>query len=108
MTRAGVTCARLDNATVKCWGFNFHGALGLGDTVNRGDGANEMGDNLPAVNLGTGRTATAVTTGADHACARLDDGSVKCWGHNFHGKLGLGDQTPAATIPTRWVTSYPR
>lgn len=28
--------------------------LGLGDTQNRGDAADEMGDNLPAVDLGTG------------------------------------------------------
>lgn len=28
--------------------------LGLGDTVNRGDVANSTGDNLPAVDLGTG------------------------------------------------------
>ena len=85
------TCALLDDNSVKCWGGNSY-QLGLGDQNNRGDGANEMGDNLPAVNLGTGRTAKAIGVGFDHTCALLDDNSVKCWGGNSYGQLGLGDQ----------------
>ena len=45
------SCARLDNATVKCWGSNTVGQLGLGDTANRGDAPNEMGNYLPTVPL---------------------------------------------------------
>ena len=30
--------------------------------------------------LGTDRTAVAITAGAHHTCAILDDGSVSCWG----------------------------
>jgi alpha-tubulin suppressor-like RCC1 family protein len=85
------TCARLDNGTVKCWGLNSDGQLGLGDTQQRGDGAGEMGATLPAVDLGPGRTALQVTVGPFHTCARLDDGTVKCWGINSNGQLGLGD-----------------
>ena len=29
-----------DDATVKCWGMNINGQLGLGDESNPGDGAN--------------------------------------------------------------------
>ena len=85
------TCALLDNATVKCWGRNTEGQLGLGDTLHRGDGAGEMGNNLPAVSLGTNRTATALTAGSNHTCAVLDNGTLKCWGDNAEGRLGLGD-----------------
>ena len=85
------TCAILDDGRVKCWGHNTQGKLGLGDTANRGDGANEMGDNLPVANLGTNRTARSLTVGLDHTCAILDDGRVKCWGFNTQGQLGLGD-----------------
>ncbi|CAE7499100.1 Herc4 [Symbiodinium necroappetens] len=84
------TCARLDDGTVKCWGRNNYGQLGLGTTDDRGDGSSEMGDYLPAVALGTGRSAVEVTAGSYHTCARLDDGSVKCWGSNSYGVLGLG------------------
>ena len=85
------TCAVLDNGTVKCWGNNEFGKLGLGNTDSRGDGGGEMGDALPAVQLGSGRRATAVTVGALHACALLDNGTVKCWGYNAVGQLGIGD-----------------
>lgn len=85
------SCARLDDASVKCWGSNNQGRLGLGDTTRRGAGPGEMGDDLPAVDLGTGLAAEAVTTGKEHACAVLDDGSIRCWGRNQHGQLGLGD-----------------
>ena len=85
------TCALLDDASVKCWGYGATGRLGLGNTSSRGDNANEMGDSLPAVSLGTGRTATAVSGGDKHTCALLDDRTVKCWGTNTNGQLGLGD-----------------
>ena len=85
-------CAVLDDDSVKCWGYNYNGQLGLGDRNDRGDDWNEMGDNLPAVNLGTGRKAKAISAGGSHTCAILDDNTVKCWGYNYNGQLGLGDK----------------
>ncbi len=87
----GHTCALLNDNTVKCWGENGSGKLGLGDTDSRGDSASEMGDNLPAVDLGAGKTALAVSAGSDHTCALLNDNTVKCWGENGYGELGLGN-----------------
>jgi alpha-tubulin suppressor-like RCC1 family protein len=85
------TCAVLDDDSVKCWGANDQGQLGLRGTSNRGDGPGEMGDKLDAVDLGTGRTAKTISAGDHHTCAVLDDDSVKCWGMNGRGQLGLGD-----------------
>jgi alpha-tubulin suppressor-like RCC1 family protein len=84
-------CAVLDNRSVKCWGSSAFGVGGQGDTLTRGEGPNEMGDFLPVVNLGTGKLATQVTAGSEHACARLSTNQVKCWGANANGQLGLGD-----------------
>jgi alpha-tubulin suppressor-like RCC1 family protein len=82
----GGGCAILDNDTVKCWGIGGSGALGLGDTATHGDMAGQMGDNLPAIDLGTGRHAVALEGG----CAILDNQQLKCWGENGGGLLGLG------------------
>jgi hypothetical protein len=90
-TGHGFSCAILDNASVKCWGYNSTGQLGYGHNNNLGDGSDEMGDNLPVVDLGTGRTATAINTGWYHTCAILDNASVKCWGKGSNGQLGYGN-----------------
>jgi len=38
-------------------------------------------------------TGKKLAVGWEHTCARLDDGSVKCWGRNDFGQLGYGDTT---------------
>jgi len=86
-------CALLDNASVKCWGYNNRGQLGIDNTTKMGDDSGEMGDNLPIVDLGTGRTATAIAAGIYHSCALLDNASVKCWGYNNVGQLGINNTT---------------
>lgn len=49
-----------------------------------------MGDNLPAVPLGSFE-ATLVASGSDFNCALAVGGDVKCWRRNTFGQLGLGD-----------------
>lgn len=70
---------------VVCFGKNDAGQLGLGDTDNRGFAAGEVG---AAVDFGAGLGAVAITSGCEHTCALLDDGSVKCFGENNYGQLG--------------------
>ena len=85
------SCAVIKPGKIKCWGRNWDGQLGLGDDVStHGGSGHEMGMNLPFVNLGTGRTATQITTGGSHTCAILDNDIIKCWGNNVFGQLGLG------------------
>ena len=61
----------------QCWGRNPNGQCGLGDVETYGNDPNDMGDNLPFVDLGTGRTAVKLAAGDAHVCALLDDASVK-------------------------------
>jgi alpha-tubulin suppressor-like RCC1 family protein len=86
------TCVLLEDQSVKCWGRNQVGQLGVGDTSNHGDALNEMADNLPTVNLGAGKTALAIAAGGDATCVLLDGGHIKCWGSNQYGQLGQGDK----------------
>jgi hypothetical protein len=74
------TCALLDDHRVKCWGDNGYGQLGLGDRTTRGVDPTSMGNALPTVDLGTGRTAKSLAAGRYATCAILDDDSLKCWG----------------------------
>lgn len=101
-------CAILDDGSVKCWGANSLGQLGLGDTAARGDQAGEMGDALPRVDLGTGRTAVAIAVGLEFSCAILDDGSVKCWGQNDQGQLGQGHTATRGDQPGEMGDALPR
>jgi len=87
----GHSCAILSDGSLKCWGGSAAGQLGIATTNPTGDNPGEMGTALPYVNLGPGRRALSVALGLNHTCALLDNGSVKCWGANAYGQLGLGD-----------------
>lgn len=87
------TCAILDNDTVKCWGNSFSGRTGYDSITTIGNGSGTAMSALGTVNLGTGRTAKAITAGSDYTCAILDNDAVKCWGDGFAGKTGYDSQT---------------
>lgn len=71
------SCALLADATVRCWGRNQHGQLGVGSTE---DAAAPVQPNL--------RGVKDIVFGAAHACALLDDESVTCWGNINYGPKG--------------------
>ena len=101
---ANHTCALLTGG-VKCWGYNSHGELGLGDVANRGDDGGEMSQSLPFVSLGA--TATALVAGSNHTCARLSDNTVKCWGFNATGQLGIADDQDRGDAPGEMGAALP-
>jgi cysteine-rich repeat protein len=80
------TCALSSTGLVKCWGNNDSGQLGLGNIEST-----KAPSKLSAIDLGTGRTAVAISVAGANACALLDHGDVKCWGANLAGQLGTND-----------------
>ena len=78
---------------VKCWGYNYYGALGDGTTMDR-----TRPVDVCASGSGAGCTVltgvAAIPAPGLHTCALMTatDG-VKCWGYNFHGELGDGTTT---------------
>ena len=82
----GQTCARLTDGTARCWGVD--GAMGNGRRTSR----------LPVRVLnpaGTGPQGniTQISAGKRHVCARITDGTARCWGVNASGQLGDGTRT---------------
>lgn len=100
-------CALLDNGRIKCWGWGVEGRLGYGDVFSRGEAANQMGDDLPYVDLGAGRTAKAISCGGYHTCALLDNDKIKCWGANYYGELGYGDRVHRGDDPSEMGENLP-
>jgi hypothetical protein len=88
---SNVWCAVSSMGEMKCWGRNDIAALGLGDTDNRGDEPNEMGDYLPIIDIGTAFYVEKVRCGAHHCCALSTDTDFKCWGSNAEGAAGYED-----------------
>lgn len=93
------TCALLDTGNVRCWGSSSFGQLGYGNTETIGD------DEVPASagDVNVGGRVTAISAGANHTCALLDTGSIRCWGQGGFGELGYGntenigdDEVPAS------------
>jgi hypothetical protein len=76
------TCSLANSGSIRCWGDNTYGQLGNGLT-------NSSGETSSVGVLGIS-DATEITAGAYHACARLADSRVKCWGYGFYGQLGHG------------------
>ena len=99
------SCALLTDGGIKCWGNGASGRLGYGEYISRGDGSGAMGDRLPRVNLG--RAAVDIALGYEHSCALLDDHTVKCWGSNNYGQLGVGDTSNRGESPSDMGDALP-
>eukprot|EP01083_Nonionella_stella_P030097 82614_1 len=85
------TCALSTANKVKCWGYNTIGQLGYEDTNDRGDGANEMGDNLLEIDLGFNWIPAHIYMAGGHTtCAVSTTNAVKCFGYNTYAQLGQG------------------
>lgn len=76
------TCAILTTRGLKCWGYNFYGAVGYGSASN-----------LPIVTpvdvLGM-TDVSQVSVGNSFVCALTNSQVAKCWGYNVDANLGDG------------------
>jgi alpha-tubulin suppressor-like RCC1 family protein len=95
-TRGGHTCALTTGGSVQCWGWNASGQLGDDTTTNRP---------APVTVTGLSSGVTALTAGDMHTCAISGDvaagtSSLRCWGDNRYGQLGVGS-TDDYTTPVQ-------
>jgi alpha-tubulin suppressor-like RCC1 family protein len=75
------SCAVTTAGGVKCWGFNLYGQLGDSTTTDRTSP-------IDVSDLGSG--VTAVAPGDVHTCALMTNSTVRCWGNDILGELGIG------------------
>lgn len=113
------TCVISAAGTVKCWGSNTNGELGIGSTTSLGLSPDTMGSNLPTLDLGKGVVVKDMCAGEGFSCALTTSGRVKCWGNNNMGQLGqevagarvgsapgqMGDNLPWTNLGTDFVTT---
>ena len=100
------TCALDGSGALTCWGGSINpGTTGVsflgypGQTTNIGD---DEAPNSGGV-VDVGGVVIELATGAEHTCALLDTGNVRCWGVGSRGRLGYGntdnigdDEAPSA------------
>jgi alpha-tubulin suppressor-like RCC1 family protein len=84
------SCALRTDGQVKCWGANFSGRLGHGDT----DEARHQSKPIQVSDLSD---VTQLSAGQGHTCALLSSQKVKCWGWNAYGQLGITSGQNAAS-----------
>ncbi len=92
-------CARLASGPVKCWVYNNYRQIGDGSA--------------PSTNAQTPKQVTGLSSGVAkiaagdmNSCAIMATGSLRCWGGNSSGGLGIGDtSTPSQPVQVSGLTT---
>ncbi|WP_169927155.1 RCC1 domain-containing protein [Labilithrix luteola] len=94
-------CALINDGTVRCWGDNTKGAVGMPivDAGTDPDAAPPVVDagvtsGIAPRTVANITNATQLSAADDNTCVRLADGTVQCWGKNDTGQLGLQISPP--------------
>jgi len=85
----GHTCALTTGGSVKCWGADWDGQVGVGSPRRHRGRPHQV--------VGLDNGVTAISGGHWHSCA-VADGGATCWGYNAYGQLGDGSET-SASVP---------
>ena len=92
------SCALLQDKTVKCWGRNDSGQLGLSGTS----------DQVVPTTVQALTNVQDLTAGYNFACALTTTQNIFCWGANNQGQVGLGSGAAAKVLtPSAVATSKP-
>ncbi len=101
---ASDSCALLNDGTVRCWGGNSYGQLGIGTTSGPQACSGQACSTLPVevedpAGSGPLTDVTAIALGGNDACAVLADTSAVCWGDNQDGQIGNVNAPLDADLP---------
>ena len=90
------TAVLLANGTVRTFGLNNNGQLGVNDTASR---------STPVQVFAISSSAIAVACGRFHTAVLLANGTVQTFGRNNDGQLGVNDTTNRSTPVQVWAIS---
>lgn len=93
------TCALDRLGRAWCWGAN--------DRDQLGDGSEVAFRSTPEQVTDVGASFASITAGADHTCARTEEGALYCWGAGSYGQLGDGEQGNPWFEPERHTAPEP-
>lgn len=80
----GHTCALTTSGGVLCWGSNVDGQLGTGSIP-------PLSSSVPVAVTGLSSGVAHIAAESQGTCAVLIGGGIRCWGLNYRGSLGIGD-----------------
>lgn len=93
----------LQKGSVRCWGYNFYGQVGIAEKLEEDDGVyspvkvNDLQDNVTDIGIG------------DLTSCAVKNGAAYCWGCNHYGVLGIGDagyeEPHSVPQPVKYLTS---
>jgi len=86
--------ALMNNGTVRAWGSNTDGALGVGAPTD---------NSLVPIAIGGLTGVSAISAGDGLSLALMNDGTMKGWGENFFGATGSGDNVTPVYTPVNVV-----
>jgi alpha-tubulin suppressor-like RCC1 family protein len=84
-------CVLETDRTVRCYGENYRNQLGDNTVIERPD---------PGITVPQVTNATSIQVRGESTCASLMDGTIKCWGLNADGRLGIGNTNYMIGTPT--------
>lgn len=86
-------CAVKDDGSASCWGSGSSDRLGTGASLG-------YGPNPTPLPVESQNQYTSISAGRTHACATTSAGAVECWGDNYYGESGPGDNSHRTRTPT--------
>jgi alpha-tubulin suppressor-like RCC1 family protein len=94
----GHACAVNSSGGLRCWGYDWRGELGDGNT--------DTESHVPVQVFGLTGGVAETGAGVMLSCARTTDSGAHCWGYNWYGQVGKGASGGDEPRPVTVTVSY--